>query len=122
MSIVSDALALEGKVSYQFGATDIAGGTGDCSAFTQYVFQQNGISIGRDTRAQLQEGVEVDKSELMPGDLVFFQGTYREGVSHVGIYVGDGKMIHASSSKGVVISDLSTSYYTHHYYGARRIL
>ena len=67
-------------------------------------------------------GTYVSKASLQPGDLVFLQNTYRQGVSHVGIYIGDGKMIHASSSKGVVISDLSTSYYTQHYHSVRRVL
>jgi cell wall-associated NlpC family hydrolase len=88
----------------------------------QYVFNQHGITLPRTTTEQYRIGTYVNKSNLKVGDLVFLQNTYREGVSHVGIYVGDGKMIHASSSKGVVISDLSTSYYVKHYYGARRIL
>ena len=94
----------------------------DCSGYVQYVFKQHGITLPRTTTEQYRIGTYVSKSNLKVGDLVFLQNTYREGVSHVGIYVGDGKMIHASSSKGVVISDLSTSYYVKHYYGARRIL
>lgn len=94
----------------------------DCSGFVQYVFNRHGITLPRTTTEQYRIGSYVSKSNLKIGDLVFLQNTYREGISHVGIYVGDGKMIHASSSKGVVISDLSSSYYTNHYYGARRVL
>lgn len=94
----------------------------DCSGFVQYVFQQSGIRLPRTTTEQVKVGTYVSKASLQPGDLVFLQNTYRQGVSHVGIYIGDGKMIHASSSKGVVISDLSTSYYTQHYHSARRVL
>lgn len=94
----------------------------DCSGLVQYVFKQNGISLPRTTTDQVKVGTYVAKSDLRPGDLVFLQNTYRQGVSHVGIYIGDGKIIHASSSKGVVISSLSTSYYTQHYHSARRVL
>lgn len=94
----------------------------DCSGFVQYVMKQNGISLPRTTTEQYKVGTYVAKSDLQPGDLVFLQNTYRAGISHVGIYIGDGKMIHASSSKGVVSSSLSTSYYTQHYYGARRVV
>ena len=94
----------------------------DCSGFVQYVFNTHGKSLPRTTTEQYQVGTYVSKGNLKVGDLVFLQNTYREGISHVGIYVGDSKMIHASSSKGVVISDLSTSYYVSHYYGARRVL
>ena len=94
----------------------------DCSGFVQYVFNQHGITLPRTTTEQYKVGSYVSKSNLKAGDLVFLQNTYREGISHVGIYVGDGKMIHASSSKGVVISDLGSSYYVKHYYGARRVL
>lgn len=94
----------------------------DCSGFVQYVLKQSGISLPRTTTEQVKVGTAIAKSALQPGDLVFLQNTYRAGVSHVGIYIGDGKMIHASSSKGVTISDLSSSYYTKHYHSSRRIL
>jgi cell wall-associated NlpC family hydrolase len=94
----------------------------DCSGLVQYVFAQSGISLPRTTTEQVKIGTYVSKSNLQPGDLVFLQNTYRQGVSHVGIYIGNGQMIHASSSKGVVISNLSTSYYTEHYHSARRVL
>ncbi len=94
----------------------------DCSGFTQYVFQQHGISLSRTTASQYLEGNFVAKSDLQPGDLVFFQNTYRPGISHVGIYMGDGKFIHSSSSQGVVISSMSNSYWAARYYGARRVL
>ena len=94
----------------------------DCSGLTQYVFKQSGISLPRTTTEQVKMGTYVSKSSLRPGDLVFLQNTYRQGVSHVGIYIGDGQIIHASSSKGVVISKLSSSYYTQHYHSARSVL
>jgi cell wall-associated NlpC family hydrolase len=94
----------------------------DCSGFVQYVFKAHDISLNRTCATQYQHGTFVSKNNLKPGDLVFFQNTYKAGISHVGIYIGDGKFIHASSSKGVVISNLSSSYYVSHYYGARRIL
>ena len=105
---------------YVWGGTTPSGF--DCSGFVQYVFKQSGISLPRTTSEQVKKGTYVSKSNLQPGDLVFLKNTYREGVSHVGIYIGDGQMIHASSSKGVTISSLSTSYYTQHYHSARRVL
>jgi len=107
-------------VPYVWGGTTPSGF--DCSGFTQYVFRQHGVTLPRTTTEQYKIGSYVSKSNLKVGDLVFLQNTYRQGISHVGIYVGDGKMIHASSSKGIVISDLSSSYYVKHYYGARRVL
>jgi uncharacterized protein YgiM (DUF1202 family) len=118
-NIVADAKKLLG-IPYVWGGTTTKGF--DCSGFVQYVLRQNGISMPRTTTEQYQIGTYVTKSDLLPGDLVFLQNTYRAGISHVGIYIGDGKMIHASSSKGVVISDLSSSYYTQHYYGSRRVV
>ena len=94
----------------------------DCSGYVQYVFKAHGIQLNRTAETQYKHGSYVSKSNLKPGDLVFFQNTYKAGISHVGIYIGDGQFIHASSSKGVTISNLSSSYYASHYYGGRRIL
>jgi len=93
----------------------------DCSGFTSYVFKQFKISLPRTSGAQSQVGKEVAKDDLMPGDLVFFN-TSGNGVSHVGIAVGDGKFAHASSSKGVMISKLSESYWDKRYVSARRVM
>lgn len=94
----------------------------DCSGFVQYVLKQCGITVPRTTELQAQVGKYVHKSDLRPGDLVFLHNTYRAGISHVGIYIGNGQMIHASSSKGVVISSLSSSYYVEHYHSARQLI
>ncbi len=94
----------------------------DCSGYTQYVFRQHGINLSRTTDTQYKEGVYVPRSQLQPGDLVFFQNTYRPGISHVGIYVGDGNFIHASSSQGVTVTSLSNAYWAPKYYGARRVI
>lgn len=121
MSILSTAENLIGKVSYVFGSNDIEGGKGDCSSFTQYVFKQNGVDIGRTTFDQVKQGTAVDKNDLQAGDLVFFQGTYNtSGASHVGIYKGNGKFIDLGSS-GVRESDLNSEYWSSHYLTARRI-
>lgn len=121
MSIVSDAQNLIGKVRYEFGADNVSGGVADCSSFTQYVYKKNGIDIGRDTIAQYNKGTSVKKEDLKAGDLVFFQNTYRDGVSHVGIYVGNGQFVHNSSSKGVTTNSLNETYYNQHYLGAKRV-
>ena len=94
----------------------------DCSGLIQYVFKQHGISLNRTVVTQYQHGYAVAKSDLQPGDLVFFQNTYTTGLSHIGIYIGNGQFIHASSSQGVTLSSLSNSYWTSHYHSARRIL
>lgn len=118
-AVVAHAKQLLG-IPYVWGGTTPKGF--DCSGLTQYVYAQSGISLPRTTTEQVQQGTYVPKSELQPGDLVFLQNTYRSGVSHVGIYIGDGKVIHASSSKGVTASSLSGSYFAKHYHSARRIL
>jgi murein DD-endopeptidase MepM/ murein hydrolase activator NlpD len=121
-SIADTAQSLVGKVKYVFGATDVANGTGDCSSFTQYVYKKAaGIDIGRDTRSQVAKGTEVKKGDLKPGDLIFFQGTYRKGVSHVGISLGGNDFIHNSSSKGVVQDSLTRKYWVDHWMQGRRL-
>ena len=93
----------------------------DCSGFVQYVFNAHGISLPRTSKEQYSVGTWVSKSNLKAGDLVFFD-TEGNGVSHLGIYIGDNQFIHASTSKGVIITSLSNSYWSPKYYGAKRIL
>lgn len=94
----------------------------DCSGFIQYVFKKNGISLNRTVVTQYKHGYAVSKSNLQPGDLVFFQNTYTSGLSHIGIYIGNNQFIHASGSQGVTISSLSNTYWASHYHSARRVL
>jgi cell wall-associated NlpC family hydrolase/uncharacterized protein YgiM (DUF1202 family) len=95
----------------------------DCSGFTMYVTNLAlGINIGRTVGAQFGTGTPVNSKNLEPGDLVFFADTYDPGLSHVGIYIGGGQMIHAGSERtGVVISNVFDAYWGAHYVGARRI-
>jgi len=104
-------------VPYVFGGESFSGV--DCSGFVQAVFHRNGIELPRTADAQFEVGRQVSAARLEPGDLVFFQ-TYAEGASHVGIYLGDGRFVHASSSDGVRVDSLSESYYSSRYLGARR--
>ncbi len=108
-------------VPYAYGGT--GNGGFDCSGFTMHVFSNFGISLAHGATPQLNNGYEVSMSDLQPGDLVFFFGTYNtsSAASHVGIYIGGGQFIHASSSSGIIISSLSESYYASRYLTARRI-
>lgn len=106
-------------VPYVFGGTTPNGF--DCSGFTRYVFAAAGISLPRTADVQYAVGTPVSRSALQPGDLVFFS-TYEPGPSHVGIYVGGGNFINASSSRGVVVDSLNSSYWASTYIGARRVL
>jgi cell wall-associated NlpC family hydrolase len=95
----------------------------DCSGFTYWVVLNTlGIDIGTGLWTQVAAGSSVSQSNLQPGDLVFFQNTFEWGLSHVGIYIGNGQFIHAENeSTGVVISSLSSSYYSSRWYGAVRL-
>jgi len=104
-------------VPYAWGGTSFSGV--DCSGFVQAVFHRNGIDLPRTADAQFEVGHPVSQRSLRPGDLVFFQ-TYAAGASHVGIYVGAGQFVHASSSNGVRVDSLSEDYYASRYIGARR--
>ena len=107
-------------VPYSFGgATPKAF---DCSGYLQYVFGKNGISIPRLADDQYRLGLRTtSKSQLEPGDLVFFT-TYEPGPSHCGIYLGNDQFIHASSSRGVRIDSLSNSYWQPRYIGGKHII
>ena len=97
----------------------------DCSGFVQYVFKHFGIALERVADAQARQGTGIKKSELKPGDLLFFDTNGgHNGINHVGIYIGDGKFIHASSSRShhrVTISEFD-SFYAKSFMGARRLL
>ena len=95
----------------------------DCSGFTSYVFRNAaGVSLPRTSSAQSGYGRTVSKSNLQAGDLVFFN-TSGKGVSHVGIYVGGGKMIHSpSSGKTVSVTSIDSSYYSSRFVTAKRVL
>ncbi|MGL5617297.1 MAG: NlpC/P60 family protein [Sarcina sp.] len=105
--------------AYQFvGCNYVLGATGpsafDCSGFTQFVFRKFGYNLSRTTYTQVNQGRAVSRSELQPGDLVFTEGN---PPGHVGIYVGNGQMVHAANSRqGVIVGPI------YHYTTARRIL
>ena len=81
-----------------------------------------GISAYRTPADQYRQGTSVEKSDLQEGDIVFFANTYASGISHVGIYAGNGQFIHAPNSRSTVsYSDLTSGYWAQHYYGARRM-
>ncbi len=114
------------KSAYSFlGARYRFGGNSrsalDCSSFTQQVFREHKVSLPRTAREQFRVGDQVAVGDLRRGDLVFFR-TYAPFPSHVGIYLGNRKMIHASSGeRRVVVSSMDTPYYLSRYLGARRI-
>ena len=118
-AIISTAKTFIG-VPYVWGGASPAGF--DCSGFVQYVFGKHGLSLNRTVVTQYKHGYSISKSNLQPGDLVFFQNTYTSGLSHIGIYIGNNQFIHASGSQGVTISSLSNTYWASHYHSARRIL
>jgi cell wall-associated NlpC family hydrolase len=98
--------------------------TFDCSGLTSYVCKKNGISIPRRAIQQSKYGKPVKRSELQPGDLVFFDTSknHKGYVNHVGIYIGNGKFIHASSAKKkVIITSLNKPFYSQRFKGARRV-
>jgi len=106
-------------VPYKWGGTTPSGF--DCSGFVYYVLNTLGIKASRTLTSMYKQGTEVSKSQLQPGDIVFFKNTYKSGLSHVGIYVGGGQFIHSPhSGKVVSYADLNSDYYTSHYYGAVR--
>jgi len=106
--------------TYEWGANGPY--TFDCSGFTKAVFAQYGINIPRVSREQAKEGKIIPRNYLSKGDLIFFDSKKSSRVSHVGIYLGGGAFIHASSSKHrVVISSLNSNYYSKHFKWGRRV-
>ena len=123
----------EGKEVVEFakkylGYKYVAGGSSpstgfDCSGFTTYVFRNFGVSLNRSSKDQIKNGTAVSKSNLQPGDIVIFKNQGKTAIGHVGIFIGNGNFIHAANKKeGVVITALSSSYYSQRYVGARRVI
>jgi hypothetical protein len=122
---VANALIKEAKtwlgVPYLYGGATKDGA--DCSGFIMSVFDKAAnVKLPRDSQSQLRYCETIDAQSLQPGDLVFFSGKASgEKVSHVAMYIGDNSIIHASSSRGVTISNLSENYYQSHYYSSGRV-
>ena len=116
--VVKVAYAYRGT-RYRYGGTSRGGF--DCSGFTRHVYAKNGVRLPHSSRAQAAVGTSVSRGQLKEGDLVFFHTT-RRGISHVGIYAGGGKFIHASShGRGVRVDNLSDGYYNRRFVRARRV-
>lgn len=126
--VKADAIIATGM--QQLGTPYVFGGSTpyvafDCSGFVQYAFNQHGFNLLHSSALLSQLGTPVDKSNLRKGDLVFLQGTYTSGVSHVAIYLGDNKVLQAGTmgTREVKISTFfGTPYYDAHYWGARRLI
>lgn len=106
---------------YVWGGGSPSAGGFDCSGLVTYVLGNLGIGVGHSVYADLGVGSSVSLSDLQPGDLVIFANTYEAGPSHVGIYIGGGRFVHAENySSGVTISSMSDPYYASRFYAARR--
>lgn len=118
--VARDAKRLTG-IPYRYGGESPRTGF-DCSGLVRYVYRHAaGVTLPRTTKAMSRVGRPVSRNQLRPGDLVFYQTT-RRAYSHVGIYLGNNRFVHApSSGKRVEISKMSEYYWRHRYCGARRI-
>ena len=126
MQEVEDMKVIEKFIGMHYGAKYAMGATGpntfDCSGFMLTLFRDiYKIQLPRTSAKQYYAGRHISKSELSYGDLVFFN-TNGRGISHVGVYLEDGKFGHASTSRGVMISNLSDYYFKNKFVAARRVL
>jgi cell wall-associated NlpC family hydrolase len=116
---------MDNVIAKTLGTTYKTGGTStngfDCSGFTSYVYKNIGITLPRTSKSQFSVGTSISRMQMRPGDLVFFN-TLGNGVSHVGIFVGNGKFAQSSSSRGVIISSLNENYWANRYVGAKRVM
>lgn len=118
-AVVRTALAYRGT-PYVYGGEGRHGF--DCSGFTSFLFRRDGLNLPHSARAQFRMGHRVSRQGLRPGDLVFFH-TVTPGISHVGMYIGGGRFVHASSRRdgGVRVDRLDGGYYSRAFRGARRV-
>ncbi len=124
-SLDGNAIASEAHnyLGYKYVYGTAGPNTFDCSGFTSYLYKKYGYTLPRSSYTQATVGTYIDKNDLKAGDLVFFSNSSTSNIGHVGIYVGNGEFIHASTSnRGVVKDSLSTDYYIRHYITARRIV
>lgn len=125
--LASESKALLAEAEKWMGTPYLYGGNDnngiDCSGFVLQVYKNAlGIKLPRTSATQHEFCSRIDKSRLKAGDLVFFATTKEhDRVSHVGMYIGEGKMVHASSSRGVIISSLDEDYYTRYFFGAGKV-
>lgn len=120
LSVVKTARQLLG-IPYRYGGSTPKSGF-DCSGLVYYSYRQAGLRIPRTSKQQYRHAHPVSLRHLQPGDLIFFRSNYGGFVSHVGIYLGKGKFIHAPShGKKVTISHLDNPYWKRHFYSAGRI-
>lgn len=119
--LISIAKTLEGT-PYVWGGNSLQNGGFDCSGFTQYVFKQVGYTLNRISAQQATQGVEISRYALKPGDLVFFSLAGDSRISHVGLYIGDGKMIHSPKTGDTVkTANININFWQTHFITARRI-
>jgi cell wall-associated NlpC family hydrolase len=112
------AIALVGK-PYRYGGADLNGF--DCSGLVFYIYHELGVELPRSAAEQQRYAAKISRDDLLPGDLIFFR-INRKRISHVGIYVGDNRFVHApQSGKQVVIRNLDDDYYAKHWVSAGRI-
>ncbi|AIR01176.1 C40 family peptidase [Pluralibacter gergoviae] len=117
---LNDQLANWRGTPYRYGGTSRRGL--DCSAFVMMTFRDKfDLQLPRETRQQAKIGTEIDKEQLLPGDLVFFKTGSGDSGLHVGIYDTDDQFIHASTSRGVTRSSLNNVYWRKNFWQARRI-
>jgi cell wall-associated NlpC family hydrolase len=118
--IAQQALVYKGS-RYKFGGTSDKGM--DCSGLVSRIYADLKMHrVPRVTAALYKSGRPVDVAQLRPGDLVFFKNTYKHGISHVGVYAGDNKFIHAANKRhGVIVTSMADPYYQLHFAGARRL-
>ncbi|WP_055107994.1 C40 family peptidase [Paenibacillus ihumii] len=110
---------------YKFGASTSTTRVFDCSSFMKHIFKNYGVNLPRTSAAQSKVGKAVSKSNLRPGDLVFFSSGSRstgKNITHVAVYAGNGKILHTYGKPGVTISDLNSGTWKRTYIKARRVL